>query len=314
MALTLPWFNKGRKNAGRVAISLGPDGIGLAFINAKGRLVYCQFHDQLGDTEQLLSDIVKQQDWQGLACSVVLHPLYYQLLLAEQPEVKGDEMSSAIRWKVKELLDFPLAEAAIEYFLLPDDAYRGRQKMLYVAALRKETLQGLVEPVEACGLIVDSVEISELALHNIISRAPVEGGGIALLQLHEGEGFINLVADGALYLTRRLDFGLDQYSVDKDNTRFFDSLFLEVQRSLDYFESQLGKGIISSLFYSPGLESATPIGEFLSAQLGLNVSRLDLSILAVADGEITEQMVRCASAVGAAVGPGSQPEVVRAAS
>lgn len=314
MALTFPWFTKGKSRSGRVAVSVGPDGLGVAYMNAAGKLQHCQYYDQLGDTEQLLAEVVGQQDWRGVPCSIVLHPVYYQLLLSERPEVEGDELSSAVRWKVKELLQFPLEDAAIAHFLLPDDAYRGRQKMLYAAALPKSVLKSLVEPVEACGLSVDSVEVSELAMNNIIACLPATGGGTALLQLYESEGFINLVDDGAIYLTRRLDFGLSQYEADQDNPRFFDSLFLEIQRSLDFFESQLGKGIITQLYYSPALDRMDKMDNFLSAQLGLNVSKLDLSVLAITDSDVSETMIRCASAIGALIGPSERAEADRAAS
>jgi MSHA biogenesis protein MshI len=314
MALTIPWLNKGKSNLGRVAVSLGPDGIGLAHVNESGQLSFCQFYDQLGDTEELLKEITEQQDWQGVACSIVLHPVYYHLVLAESPEVKGDELSSAIRWKIKELLDFPVEEAAIEYFMLPDDAYRGRQKMLYAAALRKVTLESLVDPVERSGLNVDCVEISELAIHNIASRYPTEAGGTAVLQLYEGEGYINLMDGGQIYLTRRLDIGLDKYQSGKNNTDFFDTLFLEIKRSLDYYESQLGKGIITQLFYSPGMDNFKPIGDFLSSQLGLHVEPINFSTLDISDELSADQMLMCASAVGAALGPVKPKEAARAAS
>ena len=314
MAISIPWLARRRSRAGRVGLAVGPDGLAVAYIDASGRLSHCQFHQQIGDSSQLLADLVVERGWQDMPCSIVLHPVYYQLLLAEAPPVQSDELASAVRWKVKELLEYPLAEAAIDYFPLPDDAYRGRKNMLYVAALRKATLHSLVEPVEASGLQVDCVEISELALHNIISRLPAEGGGTALVQLYEGEGIINLVEDGAIYLSRRLDIGLEKFSAAGDNTLFFDALFLEIQRSLDYYESQLGKGIITHLFYSPGLVETAAIGEYLSAQLGLNVAALDLAGLdAIADSG-DEQVVRATSAIGAALGPAALPEVASAAS
>ncbi|ARN73598.1 hypothetical protein [Oceanicoccus sagamiensis] len=309
------WFNKNDTGRGRVGLAVGPDGLAITMVNHLGVLEYCQFHDPQGDSSQLLADIVAEKGWEDTPCSVVLHPVYYQLLLTEEPPVEGDEIQAAVRWKVKEFLDFPVEEAAIAYFGLPEDAYRGRQKMLYAAALRKTTLQSLISPIEASGLNVDCVEIAELAMHNIISRLPQEGGGIAMVQLHEGEGFINLVEDGAVYLTRRLDIGLDKFNAGVDNTRFFDALFLEIQRSLDYYESQLGKGIITRLFYSPGLPETVPIGDFLSAQLGLNVAPLELSMCEVAEAiSDNEQLIRSASAVGAALGPQRSQEAIRAAS
>lgn len=297
------WLGRNKAGSGRVGIAVGPDGLAIALVNAVGNVSFCHFYEPGDDMGSLVKSVVKKYDWENIPCSVVLHPAYYQLFLAESPAVNDAEMTSAVRWKVKELLDFPLEDAAIEHFLLPDDAYRGRQKMLYASALRKTALKSLIEPFVASGLDVDCIEISELAIHNIVSRLPVAGGGIAMVQLHDGEGFINLVEDGSLYLTRRLDVGLDKFRPGEDNAPFFDTLFLEIQRSLDYYESQLGKGIITRLFYSPGTVDTSAIGDFLSAQLGLNVSPLNVVDLDICTATPSDHILHSTSAIGAALGP-----------
>jgi MSHA biogenesis protein MshI len=66
------------------------------------------------------------------------------------------------------------------------------------------------------------------------------------------------------------------------------------------------------LFYSPGLESTVAIGEFLSAQLGLNVAALDIKELGFA--VLDEQVIKCSAALGAALGPSRKLEADRAAS
>ncbi len=313
MAISIPWLARRRVKPGRVGLSVDPDGLALVYIDAGGKLAHCQFYPRADDGAKQLQAIVDQYGLEGTPCSIVLNPAYYQLLLAEAPPVEPAEMSAAMRWRIKESLNYPLKQAAIEYFLLPEDAYRGRQKMLYAAALPKLELQALVNPVEASGLILDCIEITELAMHKLIARMPSEAGGTALVQLYNGGGFINLVEDGAVYLTRRLDVGLEGFSPAGDNGAFFDSLFLEIQRSLDFYESQLGKGIITQLCYSPSLPETAEIGEFLSGQLALNVTALDLSPLELVetlDEELDEQMSRCASAIGAALGPLSDAEVL----
>lgn len=306
MKLAMPWFNRRGTRSGRLGLSIGPEGLGLAHLSDEGRLLHCRHYAREEDVSTQLQSLVASLQLKDSPCSIVLHPGYYQLLLAEAPAVPDDEMSQAVRWKIKELLDFPLDQAAIEHFMLPGDAYRGRQKMLYAAALRKDDLNGLVTPVEEAGLIVDCVEIAELAMHNLVVRLPSEPGGIALVQLHETGGFINLVEEGAVYLSRRLDVGLGSFDPVGDNSRFFDALFLDIQRSLDFYEAQLGKGIITQLWYSPGLPLTAEIGSFLSSQLGLNVGALDLSPLAlvdVIDEELDEQISLSADAIGAALGP-----------
>lgn len=315
MAISIPWLNRTKENTGRIGLVVGPDGLSVACVDADKKLVFCQFFDQIGDARQLLGDLVLEQNWQGMPCSLVLHPIYYQLLLTETPAVENEEMASAVRWKVKELLDFPLEEAAIEYFQLPDDAFRGRQKMLYAAIMRKTTLQELLTPVEESGLTVDCIEVSELALHNLTARIPSGRGGVAFIQLLEGEGFINLIEDGAIYLCRRLDFGLSGFKVIGDNAAYLDLLILEIQRSLDYYESQLGKGIVTKLIYAPGLVVTEPIGEFLSNQLAINVEAFNLSTLGIdSDVELEDPgVLRGAIAIGAALQPYQQSKVIDAA-
>ena len=306
MSISIPWLSKRRAKPGRVGLTVGPDGLALAHLDGSGSLVHCQFYPVAEGGAKQLQAIVDQHNLADIPCTVVLHPAFYQLLLAETPQVKGDEMSAAVRWRVKELLNYPLDQAAIDYFTLAEDAYRGRQKMFYAAALPKQELQNLVTPVEASGLLLDCVEITELAMHQLSARLPSDAGGVALVQLYDGGGLINLVEDGAIYLSRRLDVGLEAFSPTGNNQIFFDTLFLEIQRSLDFYESQLGKGIITQLHYSPGLPETAEIGKFLSEQLALNVSALDLSplkLVATLDEELDEQMSRCASAIGAALGP-----------
>jgi MSHA biogenesis protein MshI len=210
-------------------------------------------------------------------------------------------MASAVRWKIKDLLDIPLAEAAVDYFLLPPDAYRGRQSMLYAAAIRQTVLQSLVEPVIAAGLAVDTVEVAELALHNLVARLPLDRGATAVLQLYDTEGFVNLVEGGEIYLCRRIDLGLSRFREGADNSAFFEALLLEIQRSMDFYESQLGKGIVSTLYLSPQSAVTSQIGGYLSTQLGLNIAPLDLADL---DWQLPADMDgRCVTAIGAALQP-----------
>ena len=286
-----------------MAIVLGPDGLQVAYSNHSGEVVFCRAYEGQVDREQLLDSLVDEYGWQQMPCTVVLHPAYYQLVQAEAPAVPEQEMATAVRWKVKDLLDVPLHDAAVEYFSLPEDAYRGQRKMLYVAAVRTKTLQSLAGLVQRAGFAVDSVEITELAVHNLITRVPLAAGGVAMMSLMEVEGLINLVEDGAIYLCRRLDIGCAALAGDT-LARSREALVLEIQRSLDFYESQLGKGVITQLLYAPAVAELQPMAEFLDTQLGLNILPLPVpeQVSADLDGE---EVARCYAAIGAALGEAS---------
>ena len=95
-----------------------------------------------------------------------------------------------------------------------------------------------------------------------------------------------------------------------DNTAFFESLLLEIQRSMDFYESQLGKGIVSNLYLSPDTSVTSQIGGYMSSQLGLNVAPLDISELGIT---LEDNAARCVTAIGAAMGPNPEQGVASAA-
>ena len=302
MKFSFPWLNKAKASPGRVGIAIENRGLTLAALDSAGDVMACDYMpmDSWDEIAPLLTSMVDQRDWHGMFASLVLPVGHYHLALSEAPAVQGDEMAQAVRWKIKDLLNYPVEEAVIDHFMLPDDAYRGRQKMLYAASISQQSLSQLVAMIEQSGLALGCVEITELALHNLQSRLPPERGGQALMYLADGLGLVNLVEEGAVYFTRGLEGAAGSGG---------DPLVLEIQRSLDYYESQMGKGIITQLHYLLG-ESEAPLGEFLSQNLGLNVGPLPvadlLSIAESAQGQVTpEQLVRFAVALGAAMGAAS---------
>lgn len=278
MKIRLPWLSQTPLKQGRIGLAVGPDGWTVVAVSVGGDIEHCQLYADIGDPQHFVETLVDQNQWQGRPCTVVLHPLYYQMLLVEAPPVPAEEMAPAVRWRIKELLDFPVDQAAVDYFLLPEDAYRGRKKMLYAIAMRKDSLQSLVAPIEAGGLAVDNVDVAELALHKQARLLPKGRGGTAVVHLLENEGFINLIEDGCIYLSRSLDVGLARLQDPAVRTAALEALLLEIQRSLDFYESQLGKGIVADLYLSPASGDTKPVEDYLAAQLGLNVQAFSLSV------------------------------------
>lgn len=300
MKITIPWMGRKSNQLGRVGIALGPDGTAVAHVDAQNRLDFCQFYPEPSEGHDALPELIQSQDWQGQPCSLVLHPIYYQMTLTEAPAVADEEMTEAVRWRLKEFVDYALDEAAVEFFRLPEDAYRGRRAMLYAAAMRKQSLESLVAPVEQLDLNLDCVEIAELALHNLCHLLPESRGGTAILYMAENESFINLIEDGDIYLSRSIDVGFVQ--LEGDASRSLESLLLEVQRSLDFYESQIGKGIIASLYYLTSPATTAQLDKYLNQQLGLNIAEFPLTELLASECK-PSVMESAVMAIGAAYGP-----------
>jgi MSHA biogenesis protein MshI len=78
------------------------------------------------DAGQALSNLVKTMEIEGKQCSFVLNRKDYNLHLVEAPKVEASELRGAVRWKIKDLLDMKVEDAAIDVFRVPDDYSWGR--------------------------------------------------------------------------------------------------------------------------------------------------------------------------------------------
>jgi MSHA biogenesis protein MshI len=195
-------------------------------------------------------EMLKQQSHDvGLkdtVCNLVLASELYSLSLVEKPPVSEEELNDAVRWRIQENVDFPVDEAAIDTFELPESAVRDTP-MVFVAAMRKDLLKVLLDKVHEAGIHVDSVNISELALRNIVHGLfPEPDQGVALLRLTSYGGMINVSRGEELFLSRRVS-GVPGDFDEKIWDEYRERLLLQVQRSIDYYESAMSQPPCSGL-------------------------------------------------------------------
>ncbi|WP_235937588.1 biogenesis protein MshI [Marinobacter caseinilyticus] len=190
----------------------------------------------------LLADLVAQQGWTGAPTTVVLPLDQYSVFQLERPDGLSDhDLADALRWKLKDLLDYSPSNAVCDVFDFPHDASRGRGHLVNVVSARKTLAKELVALVSDAGLELKRVDVAELALRNFAAQMDTSGRGMALVHLRDGYGQMVICKGPVLYLSRRLDVSAEDLRDAGRQESAVQSLALEMQRSLDYFESQLGQ-------------------------------------------------------------------------
>lgn len=290
-----------------MGVSVDASGVAVAHVEGKDaanlKLKSCNFSPCQGGQAQLdaLTGLVNGMGLQGAAANFVLDPSQYSLLLIEPPQVSAEEMKQAVRWRIKDLVDFDVNSAAIDIINLPEDAFRGRKQMIYVVAAAKSVVEAAEQLVSGAGLRLQYVDIAETSLCNLLDGFDTESHGSALMYLKQGEGMVNLVKNRSLYLTRKVKADIELIDPqDALNSNAFNHLLLETQRSLDYYESQLGQAPATELLLLPVGEKGAALSEALNNNLGLNAHTLDLpEFLPGAETVSAELQYRCILSIAA---------------
>ena len=197
---------------------------------------------------------LKTHHHQELPTTIVLDSQYCETQLLEAPNVPDEELSNALQFRVKDLLGKDPLQVVVQAFRLPSDAYRGRMDMAYTNVVDKSHITQLVTWSRQQHLQLEVITLTELSLLNLVASQEPESS-IAVVRLDHDAGTVYVMRDGGLYLTRTFNFGLkDVVTVDDgaafqvDNSQHIDGLALELQRSMDYFESQLGMGSVGQIW------------------------------------------------------------------
>jgi len=162
-----------------------------------------------------------------------------------------------------------------------------------------------VELLDNAGLSLDVIDIPELCIRNVAALLPQDAHGVAFLHIAEDHGILTITQQGVLYVIRHIEIGRRSFDEAEQlyggQSELLSGISLEVQRSLDYYESHYDRKPITDLVLGPGPEFAS-LPSFLREQLGLNVHLLDLGELFEMSTPVpADQQASCLLAVGAAM-------------
>lgn len=307
-------FNKllGKKNSskGIVALSFTPEGIALAIsdytkLSQQTVLTHCEFiHTR--NKQKDLKDLTEKHHLTEYDCHLVLAADDYRLISIDEPAVAVNEIAEAIRWKIADLIEFPVEDAVIDFFPLPEPSRANSNKMLDVVVSPKSTIQALVDLCTLFKLQLQVIDIQETCIRNLATLLSENDIGIAILHLQRSLGQVIVEQQGTLYLNRKLAIGfgrlelMDNFLNYEQSTTEQSGLALEIQRSFDYVESFYGLPPIQSLAVIPLPENTQKLLNTLNNNHGITARIMDLSIMI--DGEIllddTTQSL-CAPVIGA---------------
>lgn len=311
----LDFLKKKIKKGVKVAVCSDENAISIARIRREKDLSpvleLCELQEieniSIRDAEMVR--LTKQYDLDQYECLSALEIGDYNLLLVEAPDVQPEELRSAIRWRVKDLIDFHIDDAVVDVFEVPANKAAGNNKMMYAVVAKSNRVKALIEQLNSADLNLNIIDIPELALRNIAAMLPEDVGGVALIYAGQNQGLITITRQSSLYLSRTINVGTSvlpesvlSVMDDDECQRWLDSIVIEVQRSMDYYESHFSQPQVSALVMTPIGKEIPGITEYLTEQLQIPARLLDVNELIDVPEKIPSLLQsRCLLAIGTAL-------------
>jgi MSHA biogenesis protein MshI len=270
-------FIKGRfKKASKfhsVGIEIGVNDFHISTLKkVKGKLNWVKQHSApIENWQTTLKTYVETNKLTNTQCNIALSISKYQFLQLDRPAVEDAELIQALQWKVKDQL-FSDDELVIDYFDPPAAAASSIKKLNVVAVSKRDVID-IRDGVLKAGLALNIIGVEELAICNLLT--PSDDAVITLKQEEGGQLSLNIVKRNQLFFSRRLRGyeHLANLSQEELKMSVVDNLSLEIQRSMDYFESQLRQAPVKKVYISLDTVHQDPLADMIKKVIFVSVEK-----------------------------------------
>lgn len=270
-------FSAVKKNT-RVGVDFLADGVAVAQVHAgkreAGQIGRCEFISASGQNDQIeaLREWVRSHNLHKSMCVCLMAHDDCDIYQVGKPDVADSELVQAVTWKIKDLVGYDVSEAVVDSYPMPVSSKNNQQQVGVVVA-RDSVVAGYVESIRSTGLRLVALDVHELVPANLPLIRDSAGQTLALLSLARDSGLLSIYHDSDLYVSRDFKLGLDrlQQNGDEGNAQF-DSLLLEVQRSMDYYESYYGLGPVTELHIFPQIDITEQLVAYLRGPTNLDIN------------------------------------------
>lgn len=211
LSMRWPWKSKSSKDQFIVSWSANT----LAYVRARadGNGVFTVQHmgvKRLGSDS--MDDFVRRLQGlglKGLVAKVMLRPEQYQLLQIDAPLVSPEELRSAARYQIRDMVSVHIDDITLDVMKVGDGQQKGPDHMFVVAATN-QVVREVLALGDALHWTVPVIDIQETAQRNLQSvlarqEARLERADAALLICGDQQAVLTISANEELFFTRRLD-------------------------------------------------------------------------------------------------------------
>lgn len=222
----------------RCCISLSTNELSLIAVHKQADTFDISFletlhYDDVPSLKLVLSGMTTKHKLNLVPVYWLLNPYDYDLNLIDSMPVPKNELKTALSWRIRSLIKYPVEEAILDYFELPAKKNSPGAPLIAAVTAQSKLLSDRVNMIKECGLKLTNIDIPELAMLNLAALHEDDEKSSAFLYFYDHAMILNITYQKTLYFTRRISLPLN---IDKSID--YEKLSLEILRYFDFFRSQ----------------------------------------------------------------------------
>lgn len=285
------WFGQRVASTDRIGIVVGPQGLVGARVafpeGSAGRPRLLGIATYPSGSESDWGDgmrkLARDLSAQHLITTVVPHAQLVSLLQLSAPPTPPAERAGALKFRAREVSQIPVEDMLLDYLDVPGTRARGAEPPTYCAIASRERMTLLRDAVLGAGMQMEAIDVADMALCHLVGRTAGEAETVAALMLgNQGLRFV-IVHQRSLSLFRSSTLNAEHF---RDSLAdHVDQLLLEVQRTIDFYESHYTTAPPKRLLVMPDWPFNQALVDALEPSLRVRPERFVLSE-AIASAEL----------------------------
>ena len=237
------WFGRRKTSSDRIGIAVGPHGLVAVRVSVPARAddrpqVQASAFFPSGaesDWPDGMRKLARDLSGNGLDTVVVPHAQLVSLMQLSIPPTPESERIGALKFRAREVSQVPIEDMLLDYVDVAGTRARGGEPPCYCAIASRERMTRLRDAALGAGFHLEAIDVADMALSHVLGRAAGEGEAVSALVLgNQGLRFV-IVNEGKLSLFRSSTLTAEHFR--NGFAEHLDQLLLEVQRTIDFYES-----------------------------------------------------------------------------
>lgn len=275
------WHKQAANTDGWTSVVFGTDRVTVADVvrrtGSKPLVRACDSFAREGNELDALKRLKNARRIARVRCTTLLWHGQYQLIQIDKPDnadgLSREDLREALRWRIKEMVDFPIETAGVDFLDIP--AVASRSSQLWVVVANRTALQSRVHLFQDSKIPLAAIDIPELAQRNLSALFEEPNRGLAVAAFDSKGGRLTISYQGELFMVRHLDVGGPELATEGAG-HLHERVLLDIQRSLDNFDRSFSAIPMSRLLVGP-LPGGEKFVEYLTENLSLPVASANLA-------------------------------------